>query len=167
MNSRSNSFAAEPTENSNSCKTILGGDYFHKPHVGRALWTIDANADGRSDVLLTHSYEQVRLLVNRGQDQGKRIAFKLVGTHNSRDAIGAVIRFDAGGRSRTLWCLAGNGYMCSNEQIMRAGLDDADQVENVIVTWPDGSIDEIGSLKANSEYVIVQGDQTAFETASF
>jgi hypothetical protein len=143
------------------------GEYFSTPHVGRALWTIDANSDGRSDVMITHTYEQLRLLVNRGSDQGERIAFKLIGRQNSRDAVGAVLRFDAGGRQRTLWCLSGNGYMCSNEQILRAGLGDASQVENVTVTWQDGSVDEIGTLDANSEYVIVQGDGAAFETMKF
>jgi tetratricopeptide (TPR) repeat protein len=143
------------------------GEYFSTSHVGRALWTIDVNGDGRNDIMITHTYEQLRLLVNRSRDDNDRISFKLVGTQSSRDAIGAVVRFDCAGRERTLWCLSGHGYMCSNEQILRAGLGHADRVENVTVTWQDGSIDEIGMLDANAQYVIVQGDETAFETASF
>jgi hypothetical protein len=57
--------------------------------------------------------------------------------------------------------------MCSDEQILRAGLGQADRVENVTVTWQDGSIDEIGTLDANAQYVIVQGDEAAFKTADF
>ena len=143
------------------------GAYFSTPHVGRALWTIDANGDGRSDVMITHTHEQLRLLVNRGRDENNRIALKLIGTHNSRDAVGAVVRFDAGGRQRTLWSLSGHGYMCSNEPILRAGLGQASRVENVTVTWQDGSIDRYGTLDANAEYVIVQGESSAFETAKY
>jgi hypothetical protein len=143
------------------------GEYFSTPHVGRALWTIDVDGDGRNDIMITHTFEQLRLLVNRTRDENDRISFKLVGTQSSRDAIGAVVRFDCAGRERTLWCLSGHGYMCSDEQILRAGLGQADRVENVTVTWQDGSIDEIGTLDANAQYVIVQGDEAAFKTADF
>jgi hypothetical protein len=143
------------------------GEYFSTPHVGRALWTLDANGDGRNDVMITHTYEPLRLLVNQSHDENDRIAFKLVGTQSSRDAVGAVVRFDAGGRRRTLWCLAGHGYMCTNEQILRAGLGKADRVENVTVTWQDGSTDRIGTLDSNAQYVIIQGEPTAFETTRF
>lgn len=143
------------------------GEYFTTPHVGRALWTIDANSDGRSDLVITHSYESARLLINRSRDKNERIGFKLVGRQTSRDAVGAVVRFDVAGRQRTLWCLAGNGYMCSNETILRAGLGTADRVENVTVTWQDGSVDAIGTLDANAEYLIVQGDQEAFQSSEY
>ncbi len=143
------------------------GDYFRTLHVGRALWTIDANGDGRSDAMITHSQEQVRLLINRGSDENNRVAFRLVGTGVARDAVGAVVRFDADGRQRTLWRLSGNGFMCSNEPILRAGLGRASQIEDVTVTWQDGSVDQLGTLDANAEYVIVQGDPTAFQTVKF
>ncbi len=138
------------------------GGYFATSHVGRALWTLDVNRDGRSDVMITHMSEQIRLLVNHSEDNHDRIAFKLVGTRNSRDAVGAIVRFESGGRKRTLWWLAGDGYMCSNERVLRAGLGQADRVDNVTVTWQDGTVEQIGTLSANSEYVIVQGEGKAF-----
>ncbi len=139
------------------------GEYFSTPHVGRCVWTMDVDGDDRSDVMITHSREQVRLLLNRSRSDHNRISFKLVGTNSSRDAIGAVVRFTHGGRKRTLWCLSGDGYMCSNERVLRAGLGKADRVDNLTVTWQDGSIDELGTLDANAHYVIVQGDATAFK----
>jgi hypothetical protein len=143
------------------------GNYFATPHVGRALWTVDVNRDGLVDVMITHMSEQLRLLVNRTQAPNDRIAFTLVGRRNSRDAVGAVIRFQCNGRGRTLWSLAGDGYMCSNERVLRAGLGQADQVDNVTVTWQDGTVEQIGSLSANAQYVIVQGDEEAFTVDQF
>ncbi len=143
------------------------GEYFTKPHVGRALWTIDADSDGRNDLMLTHTDEQVRLLLVAGEDIHHRIGFKLVGTKSSRDAIGAVIRFEAGGRQRTLWCLSGHGYMTANEQILRAGFGATDRVENVTVTWPDGTVEPIGSLEADHQYTIVEGDSQAVATRDY
>ena len=52
--------------------------------------------------------------------------------------------------------------MCSNEQVLRAGLGSATEVTNITITWRDGSVDHIESLSADAEYVIVQGEGTAF-----
>jgi tetratricopeptide (TPR) repeat protein len=138
------------------------GDYFSDHHVGRALWTTDVNRDGRMDVIVTHTREQIGLLINETSGQNNRVAFKLVATQCSRDAIGAVIRFHVNGQSRTLWMLSGDGYFCSNEKTLLAGLDEASEVTDVTVTWQDGSVDEISTLEANSQYLIVQGEGEAF-----
>jgi ASPIC and UnbV len=112
--------------------------------------------------MITHMYEQIRLLINETQDDHDRIAFKLVATDCSRDAIGAVIRFQSGGQRRTLWMLSGDGYYCSNEKTLIAGLGKADEVTDVTVTWQDGSIDQLGTLGANTQYLIIQGQGEAF-----
>ncbi|NND99758.1 MAG: RNA-binding protein, partial [Pirellulaceae bacterium] len=140
---------------------------FTQDHVGRALFTADVNRDGRNDVLITHMDEQARLLINQSEDENHQIAFQLVGSSVSRDAIGAVVRFTAGGRSRTLWSLAGDGYMCANERLLRAGLGTADQIKDLTIAWPDGTVDSIGTLNADTEYLVVQGDGQAFELSQY
>ncbi|QEG00952.1 ASPIC and UnbV [Stieleria maiorica] len=138
------------------------GEYFRTPHVGRALWTTDVNRDGRNDVVITHTHEQVRLLMNESDDRNNRVAFQLVATDSSRDAVGAVIRFRSNGRPRTLWSLAGDGYFCSNEKTLIAGIGAANEVTDLSVTWQDGSVDRIGTLTANGQYLITQGMGEAF-----
>ncbi len=138
------------------------GNYFSTPHVGRALWTLDVNRDGHLDLMITHMSEAVSLLVNRGTDNNHWISFRLIGTRNSRDATGAVMRFTVNGQNRALWCLSGDGYFCSNERLVRAGLGTANKIESVTVTWQDGTVDKIGALNANAQYVIVQGEGKAF-----
>lgn len=139
------------------------GDYFQTPHVGRAMWRMDVDRDGRDDLMITHCAEQVRLLVNQSDDENHRIAFRLIGTQSARDAIGAIVRFQSDGRARTLWQLAGDGYLCSNERTLRAGLGNDHEVTNVMITWPDGSITEIGTLAADAEYLIVQNETLPYE----
>ena len=124
---------------------------------------MDVNRDGNNDVCITHSYEPVALLINQSRETNHKIAFRLVGTRNSRDAVGAIIRFTCGGRPRTLWALAGDGYFCSNERILRMGLADVSRIEDVTVTWQDGSVDEYGALNADSEYLLVEGEIEVFE----
>ncbi len=134
------------------------GGYFSRRHAGRSLWTADVNADGRSDVLITHTIEPISLLLNDGPSKHNVVAFKLVGTRSSRDAVGSIVRFHVNGRQRKLWCLSGDGYMCSNERILRAGVGNSTRIENVSVAWPDGSIDELGSLDVNTEYILIQDE---------
>ena len=137
------------------------GNYFSEHHVGRGLWTMDANLDGKLDLVVTHTKEQLRLLINRSEKTGKSIGFQIKGTTSSRDAIGATIRFTCNDQERSLWLLAGDGYMCSNEKILRAGLGDATRVENVRITWPDGQTEQLGRLETGTDYLIIQG-QAAF-----
>lgn len=139
------------------------GDYFRSPHVGRALWTSDVNRDGRTDVLITHSYEQVRLLINETEDPNHLVAFRLVATTSSRDAIGAVIRFRVGQTARTLWMLSGDGYFCSNEKTLIAGLGSETEISDVSVQWPGGVVTRLGDLAADRQYLIVQDQHEAFE----
>ncbi len=138
------------------------GDYFRNDHVGRALWTTDVNLDGRDDVVVTHTREQIGLLINETFGRNNRIAFKLTATQCSRDAIGATIRFNVDGNPRTLWLLSGDGYFCSNERTLIAGLGKAGEVTDVEVIWQDGSVDELGTLKANTQYLVVQGQREAY-----
>ena len=133
------------------------GEYFASDHVGRALWTTDVNRDGRMDAVVTHTRERIGLLLNEGDLENHCIAFQLVATDCSRDAVGAIIRFRVNGEPRTLWRLAGDGYFCSNEKTLLAGIGDATKVTDVTITWQDGSVDEIGTLPADTRYLLVQG----------
>ena len=143
------------------------GEYFRTNHVGRTLWTSDVNCDGRNDVFVTHMNEQIRLLINESTDNHHRIGFKLVGSRSSRDAVGAVIRFDLEQEQRTLWVLSGDGYFCSNEKNLLAGLGDYQEVTNVTVTWADGTVEQFGDLVADVRYLLRQGDPEPFPLKEF
>ena len=133
------------------------GEYFRNDHVGRSLWTTDVNRDGRMDFAVTHTREPIELLINEGNDENQFIAFQLVATESSRDAVGAIVRYRVNGKSRALWKLAGDGYFCSNEKTLLAGLGEASEVTDVTVTWQDGSVEEIGTLSADVRHLIIQG----------
>ncbi len=138
------------------------GDYFAQDHVGRSLVSADFDRDGRVDALITHNYEPVALLMNRTQADHHFVRFGLVGTEVSRDGVGAIVRFRAGGRQRTLWSVSGDGYLCSNERILHAGIGKNEQVEQIEVTWRDGSVQSFGDLSADKLYLLIQGQKEAF-----
>jgi tetratricopeptide (TPR) repeat protein len=137
----------------------LQGEYGSTPHVGRALWTIDADRDARVDLAVTHQSEPGALLINRGPARGNWLELTLVGTQDSRDAIGAVAHVRIGDQTWMAPQLSGDGYQCSGERVLRFALGDAasDQSVTVTVTWPNGETDLIEGIHAEAAWMVVQG----------
>ncbi|MGI9472828.1 MAG: FG-GAP-like repeat-containing protein [Rubripirellula sp.] len=137
------------------------GEYMETPHVGRALWTLDVNRDGRTDIAVTHQTEPVALLVNQSENVGDWIGLQLVAREGSRDAIGAQVVVTSGDQSWTAQKIAGDGYLCSNDSRLHVGLgrlSDGGRVE-LQVTWPDGSSQDLGPLACNQDWMLVQGEE--------
>ncbi len=140
----------------------IAGEYLKSPHVGRALWTLDANRDGRTDLVVTHQTEPVALLINHSKPAGDWLELQLVGRSCSRDAIGATIHLQSGNQQWTAGQISGNGFLCSNERVIRVGMGSASGDCDVVVSWPDGQQQRFHQLSLNSRWLLVQGDADAF-----
>jgi hypothetical protein len=143
------------------------GDYFRTPHVGRSLLTADVNRDGRADAEFTHTRESIALLINEFPTSNHRIGFQLIATGCSRDAIGAIVRFEVAGQRSSLWTLSRDGSLSSSDKTLLAGLGDICQVHHVEVTWQDGRTTHFGTLQANRQYLLVQNETDAFTLADY
>ncbi len=139
-----------------------GGPYLSTNHIGRALWKIDVDRDLADDLIVTHQNAPPTLLVNRTETDNRRIGFQCIGTESSRDAIGAIVRFVASGRQRVIWLLPGDGYMSSNERILKAGIGASDRVEGVTVMWSSGTRESFGTLSAGGTYLLIEGPGEPF-----
>ncbi len=137
-------------------------EYFQRSHIGRALWTIDANRDGRVDVLITHQSEPTALLVNHTETGYASIGCRLVGRHVSRGAVGSVVTIRQGGGPATKFVTSGDGYLCSNERCTRFGLGGNFSDVEVEVQWPSGKKQTWPSLGVNRQWLLVEDDD-AFE----
>ncbi len=132
------------------------GDYFRRWHVGRSLWTVDADRDGRMDVVVTHQTEPAALLMNRTEMVGNWVRLELVGSESARDAIGSIVEVRYSTGTRYLWQNAGDGYQCSNERVLHLGLGDvSDQTVDVQVTWPGGNIQH-SNVRTRRQTVLVE-----------
>ncbi len=145
--------------------------YFSRPHVGRAMWMLDVDSDGRSDNVVTHENEPVSLLMNRSAPGNQFIGFRLVSTQSTRDAVGAIVQFDvpleSGVVSKTLFSLAGSGYLCSSDKVLRCGTGTAARINRLRVTWPDGRTQDFGSLPTQREYLLIDNEVDAFSQKEF
>ncbi|WP_372726102.1 ASPIC/UnbV domain-containing protein, partial [Novipirellula sp.] len=140
----------------------IAGEYLKSPHVGRALWKLDANRDGRTDLVVTHQSEPVALLINHSKPSGNWLELQLVGRDCSRDAIGATVHVQSGDQQWTAGQISGDGFLCSNERVIRVGMGSASGDCVVVVNWPDGQQQRFHRLSINSRWLLVQADADAF-----
>ena len=138
---------------------IAGISGFDFADDGRGLTITDWDNDGDLDIWTTNrTAPQLRFLRNDFPQQNQFIGVQLVGSTCNRDAIGArveVILKDIDLRS-VQTVRAGDGFISQSSKRLIFGLGDH-QIENVIVSWPDGSREEFADLAPNQKYVIVQG----------
>lgn len=143
------------------------GDYFVDHHLGRSLISVDANRDGLMDVVITHLYEPVALLINETEVPNESLVLNLKATSGQRDAIGAVATLSIGGDESVMQVTAGDGYMCSQGRGLFLGTANrgmagkADLVE-LVVQWPLGKVESFGNLEMTGEYLLVEGSGEAF-----
>ncbi len=137
------------------------GRYWQQSYVGRAMAMLDWNRDGRVDLVTNHLDRPVALLQNDSPAQNW-IEFELVGVTSERDAIGAEVRVTAGEDQWTAWQTGGDGYMCTNEQIVHVGVGQIQTIDRVEVRWPGGQTQTFSDLAINRRVLIVESDPELF-----
>ncbi|KAA5547310.1 RNA-binding protein [Roseiconus nitratireducens] len=130
------------------------GGYWEKKSLGRTLAQLDFNRDGRMDLVGNHLDRPIAVLKNDSQS-GNWLQLRLVGVESERDAVGAIVRAQFGGRVRTVWQSSG-GYMVGNESILHIGLDQAKAVDELTVRWPSGKTQTFSGLPVNARLLIIE-----------
>ncbi len=136
--------------------------YWNSTHVGRGLATLDFDRDGMTDILITHIGQPSVLLVNQTATKNHWLQIRLVGTTNERDGVGARVRIRTGEREFTDWVIAGNGYLCRNENIVTFGLGQSANVDQILIDWPNGNQQIIQATPADRRLLIVEGDSEPY-----
>ncbi len=115
-----------------------GPDLF-QPIVGRGSAYADIDGDGDLDVVLTQINGPPLLLRNEQKLGHHWLRVKLVGSKGNRDAIGAWVRVRFGSRSLSQQVMATRGYLSQSELPVTLGLGKSGRVDEMTITWPDGS----------------------------
>lgn len=130
--------------------------YFAGERLGRTLATGDINQDGRVDLLASHLDAPVSLLLNESQ-AGNWLQVELVGRDSERDAVGAVVDLKCGEDTFTAWQTGGDGYMCTNEPMLHFGIGEYEQIDQLIIRWPNGKTQSIDNPTVNRRILVVEG----------
>jgi tetratricopeptide (TPR) repeat protein len=139
------------------------GSYFTRQFLGRSLTRWDWNRDRREDVVISNLDHPAALLTNTTAQHGRSLSLKLRGSDSSRDAIGTTVVLHLDQRTISRQLTAGDGYQASNERRLVFGLADSVSVKRIDISWPSGKLDSYADLKADTEYLVIEGAERAFQ----
>jgi tetratricopeptide (TPR) repeat protein/peroxiredoxin len=133
----------------------LGLDFIED---GRSFALADCDYDGRLEVVLKNrNGPQVRVLKNVIRDLPPSISFRLHGTKSNRDAIGAVVKIEAGSFRQSRTVQAGSGFLCQHSKEVFFGLGDAQGSVRASIRWPSGHVQQLEGLLANHRVWVEEG----------
>ncbi len=125
---------------------------------GRAAVTMDWDDDGREDLVLRNrSGPRLRLLLGSQPTNNHFLELALASPGPNRDAIGAQVYVEAGGRRFRQSVHVGQGFMCASSRRLHFGLGKAAVAERVRIRWPDGTSEEFRDVQLDARYRVLEG----------
>jgi hypothetical protein len=131
------------------------GAVFRERHLGRGLATGDYDNDGATDVVFTRLNETPLLLHNNAARKAW-IGISLEGTKSNRDAIGAKLVLNVGGRKLARWITGVASYLSSHDKRVIFGLGDTPGALRLEIRWPNGDEQTVTGLKLNQYRKILE-----------
>ncbi|MHC4065840.1 MAG: CRTAC1 family protein [Planctomycetota bacterium] len=128
------------------------------PIVGRDSSYADIDGDGDLDVVFTQVGRRPLLLRNDQRLGHRWLRLKLEGERCNRDAIGATVEAEVGSVVQRRTVNPTRSYLSQVELPLTIGLDRADKVDHLSVTWPGGETQEFSNLAADTVYVLCEGE---------
>lgn len=133
------------------------GPALGKPRVSRGITLGDYDNDGDIDVLITNNDGPPRLLRNDNDSQLAWVVLDLMDGTGSRNAINARAEIRAGGRTFVRTVRPNAGYLTSHDPRLHFGLGDADRIESLRITWPDGEREEWNHVPVREHLRVTRG----------
>ena len=138
------------------CRDAETGPDFQKPMVGRGASYADIDNDGDLDVIAVGCGQKPRLLRNDQKLQNHWIRVKLVGNGSNRDAIGALVEIQVGEKTQSRRVNPTRSYLSQVELPVTFGLGMSDEIDRMVIHWPNGKKQTISKPQVDQLLVIEQ-----------
>src|SRR5439155_949158 len=132
-------------------------------NVARGLAVGDLNGDGGLDMVLTTVGNRARVFRNVARDRGNWLIVRAFDPRLKRDAYGAEVVVEAGGRRLLRVVNPGDSYQCSSDPRAHFGLGAAARYDAVHVLWPDGLAERFPGGSADRVVSLERGAGTREE----
>lgn len=129
----------------------LGGDFTRALGSGRSLIYGDPDEDGDLDLIVTNSGSRTRYYRNDLKKTGHWLRLRLLDRRLQRDALGAVVKIEAGGQAWMGPVLPASSYLASNDARVHFGLGSVTTIDRIVVHWPDGPVETCVEAFAGTE----------------
>ena len=123
--------------------------------VSRGTAFGDIDNDGDIDIAVNNANDQPALLRNDGGSEGGWLGLELRGVANNRDAIGARVVMETGGRTLVREVRRSASYLSASDPRLLFGLAGAEVAERVEIHWPSGTIQKLEQIPAN-QYLVIE-----------
>ena len=118
------------------------GSFGSEPDLGRALAFGDLDADGDVDLVTCTLANRLRVFRNDSPAPGAHW-LRVRALSGKRDALGAIIRLDAGGTRQARTVLATYSFGASSEPVAHFGLGSISRIDSIEVLWPSGRVEKL------------------------
>jgi len=155
---RSQGTGVNPAPNDAFLDETIGG--LPAARSSRCAAVGDFDGDGRLDIVANNFNSGPSYFVNRSPKR-HFVTLRLSSKTSNRDAIGAVVTLEAGGRKFVRQVQAAGGYLSQSTLSVHFGLGDTQKIDRCEIRWPSGNVTSHADLPIDSFLLVDESGESS------